>query len=248
VARLTKTEAVQLLAVETVTATTDAKGQALVLHPRSGDGTQLVALADRLGLASAAGPLSARVYDADGRPWLVALEIEGGEFHGKDTARVTLRATGLRLDRDHRKAERTPVNSSARLTAVGCHHVRDGEVVLAELLDVADGGVAFTTRSVLRVNDSLILKARFFATELEAEVRVVRVVDRGPDFQVGACFVAITPAQRQALRDLTDYRSKASSTAGLVRELLGQPTAERLPAAADAAGPSLWRRVLRRSA
>ena len=161
---------------------------------------------------------------------------------------MTLRATALRLDRDTRKAERTPVNSSAQLTAVGCHHVRDGEIVLADLLDVADGGVAFTTRRVLRVNDVLILKARFFATELEAEVRVVRVVDRGPDFQVGASFVAITPAQRQALRDLTDYRSKASSTASLVRELLGEPAAEKSPVAPAAAAPSLWRRVLRRSA
>ena len=237
-----------MLAAESVIATTDAQGEALVLRPRSGDGTQLVALADRLELAAAAKPLSARVHDADGRPWLVGLEIEQGAFHDKETARVTLRATTLRLDRDHRKAERTPVNSSARLTAVGCYHVVDGDVVLAELLDVADGGVAFTTRSVLRVNDRLILKARFFATELEAEVRVVRVVDRGPDFQVGACFVGITAAQRQALRDLTDYRRKASSTADLVRELIGEPTVEHLPVAETAAAPSLWQRVLRRSA
>ena len=246
-ARLTKTEAVALLAAEPVTTTTDAQGETLELRPRSADGTQLVALADRLGLASAAAPLSARVYDADGRPWLLGLEIEQGDFHDKETARVTLRATTLRLDRDSRQAERTPVNGRAQLTAVGCHHVVDGEVVLAEILDIADGGVAFTTRRVLRVNDSLILKARFFATELEAEVWVVRVVDRGHEFLVGARFVAITPAQRQALRELTEYRRPQSSTAGLLRELTGEAPKPEAPAPAPAA-PSLWRRVLRRSA
>src|SRR5437763_2293844 len=104
-----KTEAIGQLGAMSSVIATDADGHGLELSPTSASGTRLVAQTDRLRLASASR-LTVRVHDALGRPWLVGLEVESAEYHSKDTARVTLRAATLRLDRANRKADRLSVN------------------------------------------------------------------------------------------------------------------------------------------
>jgi hypothetical protein len=236
------TQAVAMLAASPTTVS-DESGRALEIDPVSAEGTRLVARVDRLRTGDA-GTLTARVHGDDLRPWSLGLEIEQTEYHSVELATVTLRARSLRLDDRHRKADRTSLGGHARLIAVHCKDVVDGDVVEGSIVDVSDNGVAFLTQRLLRPGDRLEFTGRFFATVVAAEVRVARVSESNGQLQAGCTFIAIEPEERRKLRDITAVRPAGTAATFNVLEQL---KAERVAREREQA-PSRWRRLFRRSA
>lgn len=238
-ARLTKTQAVtQLTAYATVVAV-DERDREFEFQPSSAKGTLLTATTGRLRLASAS-LAKVRMNDSDGRPWLVTLRVESAAMRDAEQAEMVLRAVGLRLDREHRKAERLPIGGQAWLTAVNCQNVVDQDVVEATILDVAEGGVAIVTQRLLRPGDRLLVRARFFATMLHAEVRVARIQEREGMVEAGCRFIAISTDQRRVLAEVMMHRE--SSQAAAIHSLLRDFDWD------EPAAPSpFWRRWLRKA-
>jgi hypothetical protein len=241
-ARLTKTEAIAQLTALAAVVAIDERGEGFELRPKSAMGTSLTAMTERLRLASASEAI-VRVHDASGRPWVLTLRFESAAMRGTEMAEAVFRAVGLRLDPAHRKAQRVAINGRAWLTAVNCQNVVDRDVVEARIIDVADGGVAVVTTRLLRPGDRLLLRARFFATELNTEVRVARIHEEGGLVEAGCRLIGITAEQRELLNEVIAYREP--SQAPSIRELLDQfdPSGE-----APSEAPSLWRRLLRKAA
>jgi hypothetical protein len=238
-ARLTKTQAVaQLTAYATIVAV-DEHDREFEFQPISAKGTLLTATTGRLRLASAS-LATVRVHDRDGRPWLVTLRVESAAMRDADLAETVLRAVGLRLDREHRKAERLPIGGQAWLTAVNCQNVVDQDVVEATILDVAEGGVAIVTQRLLRPGDRLLVRARFFATMLHAEVRVARIREREGMVEAGCRFIAISKDQRRVLGEVMMHRepSQAAIIHSLLRDFDWDEPAQPSP---------FWRRWLQRA-
>jgi hypothetical protein len=184
------------------------------------------------------------VHGDDLRPWVVGFEVESAEYHTDELARVTLRARSIRLDARQRQADRTAMGGHARLIAYSCQNVVDGDVVEGSIIDVSDNGVAFMTRRLLRPGDRLSFAGRFFATVVEAEVRVARIAEVAGQLQVGCTFIAIEPAERRKLRAVTAVREPGEAASFNV---LQQLNAERAARDQEQSG-SRWRRLFRRSA
>jgi hypothetical protein len=236
------TQAVALLADAPISAH-DAHGRTLDLTPLSHSGTRLTVTADRLRIGDA-DAVTARVHGDDLRPWLVSFEVESAVYQTAELARVVLRARAIKLDDRHRQADRTSLGGHARLIAINCQDVVDGDVVEASIVDVSDSGVAVLTRRLLRPGDRLGFSGRFFATVVEAEVRVARVSEIGGQLQVGCTFITIAAAERAKLRAVTEVRP-AGEAASFT--LLQQITAERVAREREDEPPR-WRRMFRRSA
>jgi PilZ domain len=215
----------------------------LELAPLAHEGTRLTATADRLQVGHCERVV-ARVHGDDLRPWLVSFDVESAEFHSAQLAKVVLHARSIRLDDRYRQADRTSLGGHARLVALNCQDVVDGDVVEGSIVDVSDNGVAFLTRRLLRPGDLLDFSGRFFATVVSAEVRVARVATVEDQLQVGCTFISIAAAERRKLRDVTSLRP-AGGAANFT--MLQQIAAERMAREAESR-PGLWRRVLRRSA
>jgi hypothetical protein len=236
------TQAVERLSTAPVTVT-DAQGSGLELSPLESSGTRLIATADRMWIGER-GLLTARVHGDDLRPWVVGFEIESAAYHTDELARVTLRARSIRLDPRQRQADRTAMGGHARLIAYSCQNVVDGDVVEGSIVDVSDNGVAFMTRRLLRPGDRLSFAGRFFATVVEAEVRVARIAEVAEQLQVGCTFIAIEQADRKKLRAVTAVRPSGEAASFNV---LQQLNAERAAHEHEHSG-SRWRRLFRRSA
>jgi PilZ domain len=236
------TQAVERLNAAGVTMT-DGQGNGLELSPVGASGTRLIATTDRLRVGDA-GTLTARVYGDDLRPWVVGFEVESAEYQTDELARVTLRARSIKLDARQRQADRTAMGGRARLIAYSCQNVVDGDVVEGSIVDLSDNGVAFTTRRLLRPGDRLSFAGRFFATVVEAEVRVARVTEVAGQLQVGCTFIAIEAAERKKLRAVTAVRPPGEDASFNV---LQQLNAERAAREQEQSG-SRWRRLFRRSA
>ncbi len=236
------TEAVSKLGACTVVAV-EASGRELDLTPLSCAGTRLIVTADRLRVGDSE-LMVARVHGDDLRPWLVSFHVESAEFQSAQLAKVVLRARSIRLDGQHRQADRTSLGGHARLVAINCQNVVDGDVVEGSIVDVSDSGVALLTRRLLRPGDLLDFSGRFFATVVTAEVRVARVASVDGQLQVGCTFTSIAASEKRKLREVTTARP-----AGGVADfsLLQQIAADRL-AQESKSRTSLLRRVLRRSA
>jgi hypothetical protein len=240
-ASLTKTQAVEQLSTLPVIFALDEQGGEFELRPRSATGTLLTAVTERLRLASASGA-TVRIHDATGRPWLLTLRVESAAMRDTDTAETVFRAVGLTLDQAHRKAERVAINGQAWLTAVNCQNVVDRDVVEARIVDAAEGGVAVLTGRLLRPGDRLLLRARFFATWLDAEVRVARICEHDGMVEAGCQFIAISTDQRRVLRAVMEHREpeQAASVHSLLREFEWENEVEPEPS-------PLWRRLLRKA-
>jgi hypothetical protein len=243
-ARLTMTQAVELLATAGSITGEDAQGRALELTPTAHAGTRLTVTAERLRVSDA-GEITVRVHGDDLRPWLVRFSTESASYHTPHLALVELRARGIKLDEHHRRSDRTAHGGHARLIAVNCQDVVDGDVVEGSIVDVSDSGVAFLTRRLLRQGDRLEFTGRFFATVVEAEVRVARVAEVSGQLQVGCMFIAIDPSERAKLRQVATARPDTGGAADF--SILHQLAAERSAREAEESTPR-WRRLFRRSA
>ena len=77
-------------------------------------------------------------------------------------------------------------------------------------------GVAFATNRVLRQSDRLMFHGRFFAEQVDAEVRVTSVRESGANGRliVGCSFIDIDPANRGRVERLTSGESRPAPPAG----------------------------------
>ncbi len=231
-----------MLGSKAAIAVEEASGRELELTPLSHAGTRLTATGDRLRIGES-DVLLARVHGDDLRPWLVGFEIESAAFQSAKLAKVVLRGRSIRLDERHRQADRTSLGGHARLVAVNCQNVVDGDVVEGSIVDVSDSGVALLTRRLLRAGDRLDFSGRFFATVVTAEVRVARVTTVDDQLLAGCTFISIAAAERRKLREVTAVRP-AGEPADF--SLLQFMAAERMAREVEPQ-TGLWRRMLRRS-
>ncbi len=200
--------------------------------------------APRLSVATGM-KLTGRVLGPDGRPWEIALSIDDASYHSPDLAMVSLAVDGVEVDRSRRAATRVPIGGIAWLEAVNCQDVVDGDRVEGTLEDLSRSGVAFATRRILRTNDRLIFHGRFFADEINGEVRVASVRPASSPGQsiVGCRFIGLDQDSEQRIeRILSGGRAGARASVDL--SALRSAAAESKP---DDDGEGSWRRVFRRS-
>ena len=135
------------------------------------DGRRADATAPRLSVASGM-QVTGRVIDEDGTPWELSMVIDNATYHSPDLALIALRVLQVDVDASRRADQRVPIGGVAWLVAVSCRDVVDGDRVEGSLEDLSKSGVAFATRRVLRIHDRLMFHGRFFADEINGEVRV----------------------------------------------------------------------------
>ena len=221
--------AVEQLAATGAADLVDRNGDSLAVVIRAIRGVTLRVRAPRLRVA-ADQQLLGRVVGADGRPWLLELQVTAAEYESDQHARVDLCATGVRADSSRRQAERSSMGGVVRLTAVHCRDIVDGDVVEGTTVDLAPGGIAIASRRVLRVGDRFAMTGRFFNETLEAEVRVRAVRDAlSPGQNVYGCaFIHIAPAEAQKLdRMLEDPgHGRGAVDLGELRRLADRPSGE----------------------
>jgi hypothetical protein len=142
--------------------------------------------------------LRGRLLAADGEPWVVSLVVDEADFHSHDLARVRLRADDVAPDESRRRNPRVPAGGMAWLAAVNCAHVVDADRVDGTMVDLSRDGVAFATTRVLRTGDRLTFHGRFFAEQVDAEVRVTSVRESSVPGRliVGCAFIEIDADNR----------------------------------------------------
>jgi len=151
-----------------------SSGAYVRVRAASVDGRRADATAPRLSVASGM-QVTGRVISDDGTPWQLSMVIDNATYHSPDLAVIALRVLEVDVDTSRRAAQRVPIGGVAWLVAVNCRDVVDGDRVEGSLEDLSKSGVAFTTRRVLRINDRLMFHGRFFADEINGEVRVASV-------------------------------------------------------------------------
>ena len=163
-------------------------------------GVRAVILAPRLDVASL-DSLIGRAVDAQRTPWKITLDITRSEFYSDEYARLELQPARVESDEGSRGGDRRQVGGSAWLTAVNCYQIVDGDRVDVTITDLSLTGVGFATSRVVRENDRLTFHGRFFADEVDAEIRVssVRASSTGGRTQVGARFINIDEANRAVI-------------------------------------------------
>lgn len=172
-ARLTPTEAIALVFGGLGATLETESGDPIPVQATGTKGARVWATAPRLQVAQGISLRGRIVSPHDQRPWMVAFEVEDAQFHTNELARVRLRAVSVGLDETRRRNVRVPAGGVAWLTAVNCLDVVDGDRVDGTIVDLSRDGLAFATARVLRNGDRLVLHARFFAQEVDAEVRVM---------------------------------------------------------------------------
>ncbi len=119
--------------------------------------------------------LAGRVV-VSGRRYRVMMVYERAVLETAHDARIRLRAVSVSEEGAETTvlAARQTLRPPARMTAVYCQDVVDGDVVEGTIVDLTRLGLTFQTTRLLRRGDRLFLRARFYAEPLEAPVRVAR--------------------------------------------------------------------------
>jgi hypothetical protein len=184
-------------------------GATVTVQPSGMAGDTAWVTAPRLQVAGGMR-LRGRLIAADGEPWVVSLVVDEAEFYSHDLARVRVRADEVVADESRRRNPRIPAGGIAWLAAVNCQHVVDGDRVDGTMVDLSIDGVAFATNRVLRQSDRLMFHGRFFAEQVDAEVRVTSVRESGAAGRliVGCSFIDIDSANRARVERLTSGDSR----------------------------------------
>ena len=217
------------------------------VHVQEVDGRRATVTAPRLSVASGMH-LTGRVIGPDGRPWAVELTIDNASYHSPDLALVRLRATSAEIDSTRRAAERVPIGGVVWLEAVNCRDIVDGDRVEGSLEDLSKSGVAFATRRVLRINDRLMFNGRFFADEINGEVRVASIRPASaPGHTIVGCRFLDLDAESEARieRILSGGRSQPDVPRGPV-DISALRDAAAAPPPEEDEGPG-WRKMFHRS-
>jgi hypothetical protein len=218
-------------------------GACVTVQPSGMAGDTAWVTAPRLQVAGGMR-LRGRLIAADGEPWVVSLVVDEADFYSHDLARVRLRADEVVADESRRRNPRVPAGGIAWLAAVNCQHVVDGDRVDGTMVDLSIDGVAFATNRVLRPSDRLMFHGRFFAEQVDAEVRVTSVRESSAAGRtiVGCSFIDIDSANRARVERLT------SGEPGPARPAVQAFDVARLRVLADADKPEQggWRRRFKR--
>ena len=190
-------------------------GATVTVQPSGMAGDTAWVTAPRLQVAGGMR-LRGRLIAADGEPWVVSLVVDEAEFYSHDLARVRVRADEVVADESRRRNPRIPAGGIAWLAAVNCQQVVDGDRVDGTMVDLSIDGVAFATNRVLRQSDRLMFHGRFFAEQVDAEVRVTSVRESGAAGRliVGCSFIDIDSANRGRVERLTSGESRPAPLAG----------------------------------
>ncbi len=165
--------------------------------------------APRLQIGS--GMLTGRANTPDGESWLVTLEIEMAQFRTAELAVVSIEPHPHR-----RRAHRVSMGGTARLEALSCQEVVDGDRVDAVMVDVSELGVGLTTDRLLRPGDRLWFHGRFFAETLECEIRVAGVREGGDGRRVYGCsFIDMDDATQDRLGRIVRGEHRPERAVGL---------------------------------
>jgi len=170
--------------------------------------------APRLQIGS--GMLTGRANTPDGESWLVTLEIEMAQFRTAELADVSLRVVSVEPHPHRRRAHRVSMGGTARLEALSCQEVVDGDRVDAVMVDVSELGVGLTTDRLLRPGDRLWFNGRFFAETLECEIRVAGVREAGDGRRVYGCsFIDMDDATQERLGRIVRGERRPEPAVGL---------------------------------
>jgi hypothetical protein len=214
------------------------------------DGRRASATAPRLSVASGM-QVTGRVIDEDGTPWELSLMIDNATYHSPDLALIALRVLQVEVDASRRAAQRVPIGGVAWLVAVNCRDVVDGDRVEGSLEDLSKTGVAFATRRVLRINDRLMFHGRFFADEINGEVRVASLRQaQVPGHMIVGCRFLDLDAESETRIDRilsggrSDPSSRPSTTLdlGSLRQAAAQASDEDPPESDSGSWKSRFRR------
>jgi hypothetical protein len=135
-------------------------------------GAQLTGTADRMRIVGGM-ELAGRVV-VGGRRYRVTMVCERAVLETAHDARVRLRAVQVAEEGVETivLASRQTLQHPARMTAIYCQDVVDGDVIDGTIIDLSRLGITFATKRLLRRSDRLFLQARFYAEPLETTVRV----------------------------------------------------------------------------
>jgi hypothetical protein len=154
-------------------------GGALTIAITRTFGTQLTGTADRMRVVGGM-ELAGRVV-VGGRRYRVTMVCERAVLETAHDARIRLRALDVAEEGAETivLASRQTLRRPARMMAIYCQDVVDGDVVDGTIIDLSRLGVTFQTTRLLRRGDRLFLRARFYAEPLETTIRVTssRVVN-----------------------------------------------------------------------
>jgi hypothetical protein len=187
-------------------------GATVTVQPSGMAGDTAWVTAPRLSVAGGMR-LRGRLLAADGEPWVVSLVVDEADFYSHDLARVRLRADEVTADESRRRSPRIPAGGIAWLAAVNCQHVVDGDRVDGTMVDLSREGVAFATNRVLRPGDRLTFHGRFFAEQVEGEVRVMSVRESGVAGRliVGCSFIDIDSDNRARVERLASSEARPAA-------------------------------------
>jgi hypothetical protein len=178
-------------------------GTAVTVQPSGMAGDTVWVTAPRLQVAGGMR-LRGRLIAADSEPWVIELVVDEADYLSHDLARVRLRVQDVSADESRRRNPRVPAGGIAWLAAVNCQHVVDGDRVDGTMIDLSREGVAFATNRVLRPGDRLTFHGRFFADQVDAEVRVTSVREaNAAGRQIAGCtFIEIDSENRARVERL----------------------------------------------
>ncbi len=143
-------------------------------------GTSLHGTAERMRVVGGM-ELVGRV-EIDGSRFAVRFMVERAQYDSAQVARVQMRAIEGHFESDVEFVHPSkPIRGRARLIAVHCHDVKDGETVIAAVEGLSGTGVIVSTHQPLRRYDVLELRARFGGELLDGEVQVVDLTPPSAD-------------------------------------------------------------------
>ncbi len=143
--------------------------------------------------------LVGRIVDRDGVPWRVNLRCQAADERDSRML-LTLRIGPLELD-EQRGAPRLSIGGSATLRVVRARKMAPGEEALGHITSLSETGCAFTTTAPLRKGDRLTFHGRFFAEEVNADLRVtsLRPAEAVGGQLVGCWYIDIDADSRAAI-------------------------------------------------
>ena len=121
--------------------------------------------------------------EVDGSRFAVRFLVERAAYDTDRVARVQMRAIDGQFESTVEPVqEARPIRGRARLIALHCHDLKDGETVIAQVEALSTARVVMSSHQLLRRYDVLELRVRFGGELLDGEVQVVSV---GPPTTTG---------------------------------------------------------------
>jgi hypothetical protein len=184
-------------------------GQLVTVQLIEQAGARLIATAPRLTLRQGM-ELTGRVIDTNGAPWRVAMTCHDA-IEQADRMRVTLDVAGVTGD-DQRQSVRMGIDTTITLTAAACAHLREGDEVRGQLVDLSRSGLAFAAAADLRAGDRLMFHARLLEGAIEGELRVVSIRPEHGATAAGCWFASLEAGSADVIaRVLARHRLRPST-------------------------------------